>query len=197
MPDFFRAISYFSCADPRPPNFAEIHARGRRGRLESDHRDLIPPWGHRFFHGEAGKPTMAVWHDQYDGVFPSWRTAMAGKGNCTTAAHSRTGFDSRQPIQWRCLQYAATEAGTAAHNRFTPGPSRSGDVCLDAGTPGETLSGLGSYPGCTGRRTAVSLAKRRRSDGQKEVLAGVRGAKSPFFSYSEAGLGGICRKNSR
>lgn len=47
------------------------------------------------------------------------------------------------------------------------------DVCLDAGFPGETLSGLVPYPGCTGRRLAVSLAKRGRSDGQKAVLAGV------------------------
>ena len=162
---FSGLIGVWGSANPRGPNFAEIHARGRRGRLESDHRDLFPPWGHRLFHGEAGKPTMAVWHDRYDGVFPSWLTAVAGKGNCTTAAHSRTGFDSRQPIQWRCLQYAATEAGTAAHNRFTRGPSRSGDVYLDTGFPGETLSRLGPYPGCTGRRAAVSLAKRRRSDG--------------------------------
>ena len=56
-------------ADPRPPNFAEIHARGRRGRLEYDHRDLIPPWGYRLLHGETEKPTMAVWHDRYEGVF--------------------------------------------------------------------------------------------------------------------------------
>ena len=62
-------LSIFSCEDPRPPNFAEIHARGRRGRLESDHRDLIPPWGHGLLHGEEKKPTMAVWHDRYEGVF--------------------------------------------------------------------------------------------------------------------------------
>lgn len=182
-------IPWISYADPRGPNFAEIHARGRRGRLESDYRDLIPPWGHGLLHGEEEKPTMAVWHDRHEGVFPSWLTAVAGKGNCTTAAHSRTGFDSRQPIQWRCLQYAATEAGTAAHNRFTPGPSRSGVVCLDTGFPGETLSRLGPYPGCTGRRAAVSLAKRKHSDGQKAVLAGVRGAKSPFFRGQRSWLG--------
>ena len=50
---FFRAFLHFGSADPRGPNFAEIHARGRRGRLESDHRDLIPPWGHGLLHGEA------------------------------------------------------------------------------------------------------------------------------------------------
>ena len=41
---FFIGLWFF-LADPRPPNFAEIHARGRRGRLEYDHRDLIPPLG--------------------------------------------------------------------------------------------------------------------------------------------------------
>ena len=56
-------------SDPRGPNFAEIHARGRRGRLESDHRDLIPPWGHGLLQGEAGKATMLVCFDRYEGVF--------------------------------------------------------------------------------------------------------------------------------
>lgn len=63
---FCLPIHVFSLQTPRPPNFAEIHARGRRGRLESDHRDLIPPWGHGLFHGEAEKPTMAVWHGGQD-----------------------------------------------------------------------------------------------------------------------------------
>ena len=52
----FRAYFHFVRSDPRAPNFAEIHARGRRGRLEYDHRDLIPPWGYRLLHGETGKP---------------------------------------------------------------------------------------------------------------------------------------------
>ena len=51
---------WFFLADPRGPNFAEIHARGRRGRLVSEPRDLIPPWGYRLLHGEAEKPTTAV-----------------------------------------------------------------------------------------------------------------------------------------
>ena len=65
----FRAYLHFGSVDPRGPNFAEIHARGRRGRLESEPRDLIPPWGHGLFHGETEKPTMAVWHDQREGMF--------------------------------------------------------------------------------------------------------------------------------
>ena len=65
----FRAYFHFVHSDPRGPNFAEIHARGRRGRLEYDHRDLIPPWGYRLLHGETEKPNMAVWHDRYEGVF--------------------------------------------------------------------------------------------------------------------------------
>ena len=129
---------------------------------------------------------------------------MVGRDNCTTAAHSRTGFDSRQPIQWRCLQYAATEADTAAHNRFTPGPSRSGDVCLDAGFPGETLSGLGSYPGCTRRRLEVFRGKRgfrrakggvgRRTRDKKPlffVQLGLLGQHSP--GKQPVKDGGVCR----
>ena len=66
---FSGLIGVWGSADPRGPNFAEIHARGRRGRLESDHRDLIPPWGHGLLHGDEEKPTMAVWHDRYEGMF--------------------------------------------------------------------------------------------------------------------------------
>ena len=73
--------SWISHADPRGPNFAEIHARGRRGRLEFDHRDLIPPWGHRLLHGEERKPSMAVWLDCNRGALPSWLTRMVDKGN--------------------------------------------------------------------------------------------------------------------
>ena len=76
-------------ADPRPPNFAEIHARGRRGRLEYDHRDLIPPWGHRLLHSEEGKPTMPVCFDRNGGAFPSQRTGMVGKDNNERAGHGR------------------------------------------------------------------------------------------------------------
>ena len=43
-------------ADPRGPNFAEIHARGRRGRLEYDQKDLIPPRGHRHFSAKQKSP---------------------------------------------------------------------------------------------------------------------------------------------
>ena len=67
----FWTFIYFSSADPRGPNFAEIHARGRRGRLELGHRDLIPPWGHRLLHGEERKPTMPVCFDCNEGAFPS------------------------------------------------------------------------------------------------------------------------------
>lgn len=42
--DFLGFYLFFVCRPPGP-NFAEIHARGRRGRLEYVHRDLIPPLG--------------------------------------------------------------------------------------------------------------------------------------------------------
>ena len=117
-------ICVWGSADPRPPNFAEIHARGRRGRLEYDHRDLIPPWGHGLLHSEAEKPTMAVWHDRYDGVFPSWLTAMTGKDNCKTAAHGGTMLDDRQPIQETFGESAAEKAVATVHNSCSPGTSR-------------------------------------------------------------------------
>ena len=66
---------------PGGPNFAEIHARGRRGRLGLGHRDLIPPWGHGLLHGEAEKPTMPVWYDRNGSALPSCLTRMVGKDN--------------------------------------------------------------------------------------------------------------------
>jgi len=56
-----------------------------------------------------------------------------------------------------------------------------GVVCLDAGFPGGTLSGLKPYPGCTGRRSAVFRGYKRRSGRKTAALTGVRRAKSPFF----------------
>jgi len=70
-------------------------------------------------------------------------------------------------------------------------------VCLDAGFPGETLSGLGPYPGCTERKWLVFKAKRRRSCGQKAALSGVQRAKYPYFAHSKADSGGIWQENSR
>ena len=39
----FQSFLTFLAIDPPVPNFAKIHAKGRRGRLELNHRDLIPP----------------------------------------------------------------------------------------------------------------------------------------------------------
>ena len=78
---FSGLICIWGSADPRPPNFAEIHARGRRGRLGLGHRDLIPPWGHGLLHGEAEKPTMPVWYDRNGSALPSCLTRMVGKDN--------------------------------------------------------------------------------------------------------------------
>ena len=76
-------------SDPRGPNFAEIHARGRRGRLEYDYRDLIPPWGHGLLHSEAEKPTTPVCFDRNDSASPSRRTEMVGKDSGGTAAQNQ------------------------------------------------------------------------------------------------------------
>ena len=88
----------FGIADLRPPNFAEIHARGRRGRLELDHRDLIPPWGHRLLHGEAEKPTMPVWFDRNEDALPSRWTGMVGKENDGHTGNGRHKANSIQSI---------------------------------------------------------------------------------------------------
>ena len=136
----FAGFSVFWGKHPRGPNFAEIHARGRRGRLELDHRDLIPPWGHGLLHGEAGKPTMAVWHDGNGGALPSQLTAMAGRDNRGMTAHNRILLGSRQPIRRPFRRRSAADVGTAAHNRCSPGTSRAEMCAWMPGSPGETGS---------------------------------------------------------
>ena len=88
----------FVHSDPRGPNFAKIHARGRRGRLEYDHRDLIPPWGHEHFFREEEKPTMPVCFDRNGGALPSRRTGMVGKSNDGCAGHGRDKANSLRSI---------------------------------------------------------------------------------------------------
>ena len=139
---------------------------------------------------------MAVWHDRYDGVFPSWLTAVEGKGNCTTAAHSRTGFVSRQPIQWRCLQYAATEAGAAAHNRFTPGPPGRETCVWMPGIRTKLSPGschIRAAPGENGWYLNEKKAIMRAKGG----VVGCPEGKQPLFAHSEADLSGISQENSR
>ena len=87
----YRFVVFLS--DLRGPNFAEIHARGRRGRLESDHRDLIPPWDHGLLQGEAGKATMPVWLDRYEGVFLHGRLPWRAR---TAVGRQRRTSEERQ-----------------------------------------------------------------------------------------------------
>lgn len=103
-------------SDPRGPNFAEIHARGRRGRLEYIHRDLIPPWGHRLLHGKVKKPTTPVCFDRNGGALPSWRTGMVGKSNDGCAGHGRDKANSLRSILQHTRDIWQTAAGTGVQN---------------------------------------------------------------------------------
>ena len=94
----FRAYFYFVHSDPRPPNFAEIHARGRRGRLEFDHRDLIPPWGHEHFFREEEKPSIPVSHDRNGDTLPSRQTGTVDKVNDGRTGHGRDKANSLRSI---------------------------------------------------------------------------------------------------
>ena len=107
---------HFGSADPRGPNFAEIHARGRRGRLEYDHRDLIPPWGRRLLHGEAKKPTTAVCFDRNGGALPSRRTGIVGKDNNRRADHGRDKANSLRSILRHIRSIRRSATGTGAQN---------------------------------------------------------------------------------
>ena len=71
------------------------------------------------------------------------------------------------------------------------------NVYLDAGAPGETVSGAWGLSGLHRAKISTVSGEKRHSGGQQAALAGVRRAKSPYFAHSKAGLGGICRENSR
>lgn len=104
---------FFVLVDPRLPNFAEIHARGRRGRLEYDHRDLIPPWGHRLFFDEAETPTMPVWLDRNGDTLPSRQTGTVDKVNDGRSGHGRHKAISMRSLlrHIRSIRRSATDTG--------------------------------------------------------------------------------------
>ena len=75
---------------------------------------------------------------------------MVGRDNRTTAAHGGDGV-RRQTADSVTIQ--AKHGGRRGHSSTQPLHSRElqgGNVCLDAGSPGETGSGPEAYPGCTG-----------------------------------------------
>ena len=78
------------------------------------------------------------------------------------------------------------------------------DVCLDAWFPGETLSGLRPYPGCSRQSLAIFRGKKGIQAKNGSVDGRVRGVKAPFFRTARltwqhsAGKqpvkgGGVCR----
>ena len=161
----FRAFSYFSCTDPRGPNFAEIHARGRRGRLEYDHRDLIPPWGHGLLHGEKGKPTMPVCFDRNEGALPSRRTEMVGKdsggtaGQCSTTDSRSSRHSGSMQQKKRAQQHRAALLPRLPGQSHVPGCRFSGQNRLRLGLhPGSNWRRLAAFRGKRG----VCVGKRRR-----------------------------------
>ena len=107
---------YFETADPRGPNFAEIHMRGRRGRLEYEHRDLIPPWGHGLFQGEAEKPTTPVCFDRNGGALPSRRTGMVGRDNDGRVGHGRDKANSLRSLLQHTCSIRRSATGTGPQN---------------------------------------------------------------------------------
>ena len=123
---------------------------------------------------------MAVWLDRYEGVFPSWLTAVAGKGNCTTAAHGGTLFGSETANAENIRRSAVAEVVIAVHNSCTPGASRAELCAWMPGirtklSPGSCLSR--AAPGENGwyfnRKEGDHAGKRRRcrvSRGQKAPI---------------------------
>ena len=72
MDDAFAQLRLCTFLLPPPPNFAKIHAKVGRGRLEVALRDLIPPWGYTRCAG-GGLPGF--------GAVPGRRPAQ-GWGGC-------------------------------------------------------------------------------------------------------------------
>ena len=76
--------------------------------MEYDHRDLIPPWGHRLLHGEAEKPTMPVWLDRYGGALPSRQTGLVGKDNGRQATPQPVRNGSNQAVLLSLTRHMTT-----------------------------------------------------------------------------------------
>lgn len=158
--------------------------------MEFDHRDLIPPWGHGLFPGEAEKPTMPVWLDRNGGALPSRWTTMVGRGNCTMTVHGRRIFGSRQPIQQAFWQYAAEEAGVAAQSSLAPGSSWAKPCAWMQGFRAKLSPDSDLIRASAGEDWLYSGAKEGIQAKNGGIGGRVRG-KRPLFSYSKADLGGI------
>ena len=187
---------HFGSVDPRGPNFAEIHARGRRGRLESEPRDLIPPWMYRLLHGETEKPTMPVWLDRNGGALPSRRTGMVGKDNCSTAAHGGTMVDNRQPIQETFGESTAEKAVAAVHNRCSPGPFRAELCAWMPSFRAKRSPDSDLIRAATGIIWLYSGSKEGIRAKNSSVDGHVRGKKAPFFRTARLIWAAFSRKTA-
>ena len=155
---FLFTSSRFLLADPRGPTFAEIHARGRRGRLEYDHRDLIPPWDQGLLHGEDGKPTILVSFDRNEGALPSQRTGMVGKDNSRQATTQPVWNSGNQAVHPTFARHMTN----GCRHRYSKLPCAQGflgsNMCLVTGLPGDTSSKPGFHLELSGQITDKSPA---------------------------------------
>ena len=164
----------FGIADPRPPNFAEIYARGRRGRLEYDHRNLIPPWGHRLFSAKQKSPP---WQSALIAIKVHYHHSGQGWwAKVTTAVQDTTGT--------RQTAYGAFFGIYAAHDEQLQSPAHR--TVWHSGLPE-----LGCVPVCS--CSGLHFLQTRVSFGPFWVKSRLQPSKTEHFCEYEGGVGWCCR----
>lgn len=110
---------WFFLTAPRPPNFAEIHARGRRGRLEFDHRDLIPLGATDF---STAKQKSPPWQSGLIGikVCSVMGDCYGGQGQLHDGGSCQDGLWQQTADPADILQYTVTDADAAVQSSLAP-----------------------------------------------------------------------------
>ena len=127
--------------------------------MEYDHRDLIPPLGAMDFSTAKQKK-------------PPCRSGMIGMKVCSIMADRdgrqgqpydggtrRDGVRRQTADPADILAAYSHRSGRSSTEHPFSQDLQGKTMCLDAGFPGETVSGHGLFPGCTGRRSALFREK--------------------------------------
>ncbi len=198
----FSGVFSFLGAISRVPNFAEIHARGGRGPLETAPGNSIPPWGRGPFGRGPGRGDGrgrgaggALFFLRAGGAAAGLRGARRARGAAAASRRAKAGGAGRRrgkngaaPVraQGACggrgragravARRRGGRGGAGAHGAKSAGRRRgAAGRAQEANPPGAR----GAAP-VFGGAAPVFLARRR--------FLGRRAKKSPFLLYKEAGF---------
>lgn len=175
--------------EPPPPNFAKIHARVGRGRLERAPRDSIPPRGHSHFRGLKCRAARFATGVAFRRHRPS---GAAAGGGVPGAARSRLQAGVPGGRAWPAAVGRCRLGGSSRLSGAGAGAAQRGHVAglFQGGVlPGDVARGG------TGRLFGAKPGKTRGLGRTPAAFSGAAGGGSAI--RGAAGLGGAAREAQR